>query len=94
MKKLTYNQEMSLEKHHNRHILLKTEAKGFFIDSGEEKNDFSKKSTESSLQSQLPFLLYTHQLSDQPQKSVLAAQVKRKILAPQKNMNSKQFTHK
>lgn len=31
-KKLTtYNQNISLEKHHNKDILLKTEAKGFYI---------------------------------------------------------------
>ena len=35
-KKLTtYNQNISLEKHHNKEILLKTEAKGFYIEKGE-----------------------------------------------------------
>ena len=37
-KKLTtYNQNISLEKHHNKEILLKTETKGFYIEKGEEK---------------------------------------------------------
>lgn len=30
-KMTTYNQNISLEKHHNKDILLKTEAKGFYI---------------------------------------------------------------
>lgn len=36
-KKMTYNQNISLEKHHNKEILLKTEAKGFFIEGSEDK---------------------------------------------------------
>lgn len=40
---------MSLEKHYNRDILMKTESKGFYIDAGEDKlsgyGDNSKKST-------------------------------------------------
>jgi hypothetical protein len=69
-KKLTYNQEMSLEKHRNKEMLMKTEARGFYFDVGEEKisayGDNSKKSTEiGSIPSnqQLPFLLYSQQTS-------------------------------
>lgn len=37
-KKITsYNQNISLEKHHNKQILLKTEAKGFYIDGGDDR---------------------------------------------------------
>lgn len=37
-KKLTtYNQNISLEKHHNKDILLKTEAKGFYIEGSEDR---------------------------------------------------------
>ena len=67
-KKHTYNQEMSLEKHRNKEMLMKTEARGFYFDTGEEKisgyGDNSKKSTEiGSVPSnqQLPFLLYSQQ---------------------------------
>jgi len=35
-KKYTYNQEMSLEKHRNKDMLMKTEAKGFYFDVGGE----------------------------------------------------------
>lgn len=64
-KKYTYNNNnMSLEKHHNKDILMKTEAKGFFIEGSEDKlsaynDNVSKKSTEMTWQStnQLPFLL-------------------------------------
>lgn len=35
-KKYTYNQEMSLEKHRNKEMLMKTEAKGFYFDVGGE----------------------------------------------------------
>ena len=59
---------MSLEKHRNKEVLMKTEAKGFYFDIGEEKlsgyGDNSKKSTEiGSVPSnqQLPFLLYSQQ---------------------------------
>lgn len=69
-KKHTYNQEMSLEKHYNKDLLMKTEARGFYIDTGEDKlsgyGDLSKKSTEiGSVGSnqQLPFLLYSQQVS-------------------------------
>ena len=70
-KKHTYNQEMSLEKHRNKEILMKSEARGFYFDvGGEEKlsgyGDNSKKSTEiGSVPSnqQLPFLIYSHQTS-------------------------------
>lgn len=62
-KMTTYNQNISLEKHHNKDILLKTEAKGFYIEGGDQlagycesprKNDIGWQST-----SQLPFLLMT-----------------------------------
>ena len=39
---------MSLEKHRNRDVLMKTEARGFYFDTGEQKlggGDNSKKST-------------------------------------------------
>lgn len=36
-KMTTYNQNISLEKHHNKDILLKTEARGFYIQGGEDK---------------------------------------------------------
>lgn len=65
-KKHTYNQEMSLEKHRNKDVLMKTEARGFYFDVGDEKlsayGDNSKKSTEvGSVPSnkQLPFLVYS-----------------------------------
>lgn len=55
---------LSLEKHHNKDILMKTEARGFFIEGSEDKlsaygDSYSKKSTELTWQStnQLPFLL-------------------------------------
>ena len=35
-KKHTYNQEMSLEKHRNKDMLMKTEARGFYFDVGGE----------------------------------------------------------
>ena len=61
---------MSLEKHRNKEMLMKTEARGFYFDVGEEKlsgyGDNSKKSTEiGSVPSnqQLPFLLYSQQTS-------------------------------
>lgn len=67
-KKMTYNQDLSLEKHYNKDILMKTEARGFYIDNADEKlsgyGELSKKSTEiGSLSSnqQLPFLLYSQQ---------------------------------
>lgn len=34
-KKHTYNQEMSLEKHRNKDVLMKTEARGFYFDMGD-----------------------------------------------------------
>lgn len=65
-KKLTtYNQNISLEKHHNKNILLKTEAKGFYIEGTEDRlmgdGDSPRKNRESNWQStnQLPFLLMT-----------------------------------
>ena len=69
-KKHTYNQEMSLEKHRNKDMLMKTEARGFYFDAGEEKlsayGDNSKKSTEIGTMpshQQLPFLIYSEQRS-------------------------------
>ena len=64
-KMTTYNQNISLEKHHNKEILLKTEAKGFYIEGGEDKltayGDSPCKNGEARWQStsQLPFLLMT-----------------------------------
>ena len=64
-KMTTYNQNISLEKHHNKDILLKTEAKGFYIEGGEDKltayGDSPSKNGEARWQStsQLPFLLMT-----------------------------------
>jgi hypothetical protein len=59
-----YNNNLSLEKHHNKDILMKTEMRGFFIEGSEDKlsgygDNTSKKSTELTWQStnQLPFLL-------------------------------------
>lgn len=69
VKKYTCNQiynhnNLSLEKHHNKDILMKTETRGFFIEGTEDKlsgygDNNSKKSTELTWQStnQLPFLL-------------------------------------
>jgi|LakMenE18May11ns_1017448.scaffolds.fasta_scaffold5094530_1 hypothetical protein len=61
---------MSLEKHYNKDLLMKTEARGFYIDTGDDKlsgyGDLSKKSTEiGSVGSnqQLPFLLYSQPVS-------------------------------
>lgn len=69
-KKHTYNQEMSLEKHRNKDLLMKTETRGFCFEAGEEKlnvyGENSKKSTEiGSVPStkQLPFLMYIQQAS-------------------------------
>lgn len=63
---MTYNQDLSLEKHYNKNILMKTEAKGFYIDAGEDKlsgyGEHSKKSTDIgsvSSNQQLPFLLHS-----------------------------------
>lgn len=36
-KTVTYNQNISLQKHHNKDILLKTEARGFYIERGDDK---------------------------------------------------------
>lgn len=65
-KKMTYNnQNISLEKHHNKDILLKTEAKGFYIEGSEDRlmgyDESPKKNHEVGWQStsQLPFLLMT-----------------------------------
>ena len=69
-KKHTYNQEMSLEKHRNKDMLMKTEARGFYFDVADEKLhgywDNSKKSTEIcsvASNQQLPFLIYSQQTS-------------------------------
>jgi len=61
-KKLTCNNNISLEKHHNRDILLRTEAKGFYIEGSEDKLGYSEspmKTNDLGWQStsQLPFLL-------------------------------------
>lgn len=62
-KKLTYNQNISLEKHHNKQILLKTQAKGFYIEGSEDKltgyGQSPRKTHDMGWQSssQLPFLL-------------------------------------
>lgn len=64
-KKLTtYNQNISLEKHHNKDILLKTEAKGFYIEGGDDKlSGYGDSPKKSDLRwqstSQLPFLMMT-----------------------------------
>lgn len=63
-KMTTYNQNISLEKHHNKDILLKTEAKGFYIEGGEDKltaygDSPSKGEARWQSTSQLPFLLMT-----------------------------------
>lgn len=58
-----YSNNLSLEKHYNKDILMKTQARGFFIDQSDDKlsgyDNNSKKSTELTWQStnQLPFLL-------------------------------------
>lgn len=59
-----YNNNLSLEKHHNKDILMKTQMRGFFIEGSDDKlsgygDSHSKKSTELTWQStnQLPFLL-------------------------------------
>lgn len=64
----TYNKNISLEKHHNKDILLKTEAKGFYIEGSEDKlfgeGDSPRKNQfEIGWQStrQLPFLILTGQ---------------------------------
>lgn len=64
----TYNQNISLEKHHNKDILLKTEAKGFYIEGSEDRligeHDNTKKPHYDlgwQSTSQLPFLLMNGQ---------------------------------
>lgn len=107
-KKHTYNQEMSLEKHYNKDILMKTEARGFYIDTGEDKlsgyGDISKKSTEiGSVASnqQLPFLLYSQQVSEHDtttrKNNTINTSNKKKpsqILMQKQTFNIKQLTHK
>ena len=63
-KKLTtYNQNISLEKHHNKDILLKTEAKGFYIEGDDKMTGYGDSPRKSEMgwqsSSQLPFLLMT-----------------------------------
>jgi hypothetical protein len=106
-KKHTYNQELSLEKHYNKDILMKTEARGFYIDAGDDKlsgyGDLSKKSTEvGSVGSnqQLPFLLYSQQVSENDtnrKNNTINATNKKKasqILTQKQTFNIKQITHK
>ena len=67
-----YNQNISLEKHHNKDILLKTEAKGFYIEGSEDKlvgyGESPRKNHEVGWQStsQLPFLLMTTSNNGEP----------------------------
>lgn len=96
---------MSLEKHYNKDILMKTEARGFYIDTGEDKlsgyGDLSKKSTEiGSVGSnqQLPFLLYSQQVSDDTnRRNTINTNGKKKpsqVLVQKQTFNIKQVTHK
>ena len=99
---------MSLEKHYNKDILMKTETRGFYIDTGEDKlsayGDISKKSTEiGSVASnqQLPFLIYSQQVSENDtnrrNNTINATNSKKKpsqILVHKQTFNIKQLTHK
>lgn len=106
-KKHTYNQEMSLEKHYNKDLLMKTETRGFYIDTGEDKlsgyGDLSKKSTEiGSVGSnqQLPFLLYSQQVSEgdtNRRNNTINTTNKKKpaqALPLKQTFNIKQYVHK
>jgi hypothetical protein len=106
-KKHTYNQEMSLEKHYNKDLLMKTEARGFYIETGDDKlsgyGDLSKKSTEiGSVASnqQLPFLLYSQQVSESDtnrRNNTINASNKKKpsqVLPQKHTFNIKQLAHK
>lgn len=100
---------MSLEKHYNKDILMKTEARGFYIDIGEDKlsgyGDLSKKSTEiGSVGSnqQLPFLLYSHQItageeSTRKNNTIVNVNNRKKpsqVITQKQAFNIKQLTHK
>ena len=97
-----YTQERSLEKHQNRDLLMKTEAKGFYIEAGEDRmafKDHSKKSTEiGSVGSnqQLPFLMYSQLPSGDDtfrRTGGVATKQKSKVFVQKHKFNIKQ-THK
>jgi hypothetical protein len=97
---------MSLEKHYNKELLMKTEARGFYIDAGEDKlngYDLSKKSTEMGSvgsNQQLPFLLYSQQASENDttrRNNTINANPRKKpsqIITHKQTFNIKQITHK
>jgi hypothetical protein len=97
---------MSLEKHYNKELLMKTEARGFYIDAGEDKlngYDLSKKSTEMGSvgsNQQLPFLLYSQQASENDttrRNNTINANPRKKpsqIINHKQTFNIKQITHK
>ena len=76
-KKVVQQQELSLEKHHNKDILRRTEANGFYIDNDDKPVSPRKQSGDMAWQSssQLPFLVTHHmEKKKQPKKPQIVIQ--------------------
>ena len=76
-KMTTYNQNISLEKHHNKDILLKTQAKGFYIEGSQDKlmgyGESPRKTHDMGWQSssQLPFLIMNTNQQNEPNTALM-----------------------
>ena len=101
-KKLTtYNQNISLEKHHNKEILLKTEAKGFYIEKPEEKpveGESPRKQYDVGWQStgQFPFLIMNGQHNSYENKTINSKKKPQIVIQKSQNRgaNPQNFTKK